>query len=410
MNRRILLALSGSTFVLTLPGGSVQAQTYGTTAPAVYADDIEYRLEPIEMGSVNATIGTDIKFLYDSNIFAVPSGSQDDAIGIIAPFVQLDSRSGPVAMRFLGHAEMRRFADHSSENSEAFGLSGNVDWQIARGEAFRFGLSWQRDIEDRGDPEARNPPSLGPRQIDIAQGTIGYRRARGKMLLDLEGGASRNNARAAVDDNRDFSSYRARGTVGYRASGSLFATATVFANRREFRLPYTTGGDKRNSTTYGGRLGIDIEPGGLIEGSISAGIFRFDPDEQTYDGRTGLSLAGSMIYRPTRRAALVLELFNGDVATFRNGATGRTDTTAQLGWQHEIRHNLYSNLSVGYRRTKYAGTGIVEKTATARGELELLLSRNISAVANISYGDRSSTLPTEEFSRFRTSLGLRMRF
>lgn len=190
----------------------------------------------------------------------------------------------------------------------------------------------------------------------------------------------------------------------------MFATATAFVAVRDFRLATDFNGVNRDATIYGARAGIEFVPGGFFEGSISAGIFRNEPSDPQLSARTGLSVAGLLTYRPTKRMALVLDAFNGDVATFRGGASGRTDTVVRLIWQHEIRHNLYSSVSAGYRESDFIDSGIKEQTVIASAGLEYLVAKNFSLVGQLNYGSRDSNLPREEFERFRGNIGVRFRF
>lgn len=408
MRGGFLLSLSAST--LALMHAPLAAQSIPETAPAIPRDDPEFHVDPTRIGPFDVTVGMEARAHYDDNLYALPDNEIDDVVFEIAPFVRAVHDAGTVQLALGTQSVLRRHADQTDEDSEAARFFGDFTWSPMEEESLGIGVAYERAIEDRGDPEARDALAPGPREIDIWTGKAQYRRARGKVLLDIRAEANKYNALSVVDADRDFSSYSGSATVGMRVGGSIFATVTGFVNRRDFRLESDILGQDRNSTTWGARAGFDIAPGGLVEGSLSAGIFRFEPDEPTFDNRTGLSLAGNVVYRPQRRSAFILAVSNGDVATFRNGATGRTDLSARLTWQQEIRHNLFSSLSGGYRRSRFRGTGIEEETVVARGEVEYLLNRHISFVADASYGDRSSDLLSEEFDRFRAGLGIRFSF
>lgn len=402
--------LSLSVAAAALVHAPLAAQSLPDTAPAIPRDDPEYEIDPTRIGPFDVTVGVRASTQYDSNLYALPDNEIDDVVFELSPYVTAAIDSGKSRFEIGTQSVVRRHADQTTEDSEAARFFGDFTWTPVEGESLGFGAQFERAIEDRGDPEARDVLAPGPRQIDILSGNGHYRRERGRILLDLRADVAKYDARSVVDDNRDFTSYSGSATVGFQVAGSVFVTATGFASRRDFRLETDLAGLERNSTTWGGRAGLSFAPGGLVEGAISAGVFRFEPDEPTFDDRTGLSLAANVTYRPQRRTALTLSGSSGDVATFRLGATGRTDTTLRLTWQQEIRHNLYSSLSAGYRRSKFRGTGIEQETAIVRGELEFLVSRHLSVVADASYGDRQSDLLSDEFDRFRGGVGLRLRY
>ena len=406
-NKFLIACASGLAFSA---GSAAHAQSIGTTAPAVVAKDPEYRPVPVRIGPFDLATGVDVAIDYDSNIYALPDNEVSDEILQIRPYASLNYSDGPVSVRVATSSIIRRFVDNETENSEGTTFEGEVAWSPAERETLALSASWQRAIEDRGDPEARNNASIGPRITEITTAGARYRRARGRLLFGVEGVLRKNDAVASFDDDRDFTSYSGRATAGYRVSGAAFATASFFVNRRDFRLEFTPGGIDRNSTTYGGRLGLEFEPGGLVEGNIGVGLFRNEPDDPTFDSRTGLSVTGQLRYAPTRRAYVILDVFSGDVATFRNGATSRTDSSIRLTWQQEVRHNLLASATAGYSREKFVGLGQSQETFVGRFEVEYLATRNLSLAATASYGERSSDIAFDEFNRFRGGLTARLRF
>jgi hypothetical protein len=400
----IILLCNGAAYA-ALPA---HAQTMVQTAPAVRGDDPEYRVSPTTIGGLAVAVGSEIHIGYDDNIYAIPADPIADEIAQVDVRVDASHRSGPFDLNLHGVYGARRYFTYRTENADTYRLASDLSWRPSEADALRLNVGYERAIEDRGDPEARDIRAIGPREIDVATAIAGYRRTSGTLLLDIEGSAIKNDAVSIIDADRDFTSYSGRATAGYRIGGSTFATATGFITARDFRLDTSPAGLLRNSTTYGGRVGIEVTPGGVLEGNLSIGVFKFEPDEPTSDSHTGLSAAGQLVYRPTQRAAIILDAFNGDVVTFRNGASGRTDTSVQLTWQHEIRHNLYSNVGAAYRQSKYRGSGVTEETVQGRFELEYLINRNFSAVADASFGKRTSDLPFDEFERFRGGVGVRL--
>ncbi|WP_226637300.1 outer membrane beta-barrel protein [Novosphingobium profundi] len=387
-----------------------QTETLGSTAPTVYPDDPEYRAQPIRLGGLSLTTNANVRLNYDSNIYAAPIERYDDVYADFSGEVRADSSPGPVTLTGGVTGTVRRYASRSTENSERWRLDATVKWSPSRTSLYSLGASLQRAVEDRSDSEARTNPDRGPRRFDILATEFHLRTQPGRLLFDLQASATRFDALSGIDADRDFSAYNGQAAVGLRVGGTVFVTASTFVNRREFRLSRTPAGFERDTTTYGGQLGLNVEPGGLFEGRLGVGVFRYDPDEPTAPGRTGLSVSGALIYRPSRRTALLLDAFNGDVATFRTGAQGRTDTRLRLTAEQEIRHNLFAKLSGSFRRSKFVGTGISEDTATVSGEIEHVIARNISISLDAQFSKRTSERFAARFERFRAGFSLRARF
>ncbi len=394
----------------TLAPGEALAQSLPDVAPALPRDDPEYEISPTFVGPVAITLEGNARVEYDDNIFALPEDKVGDAVFLASANAGFAVGTGNLTARLDSSVAIRRFADHSIQDTDAARFEGNLVYQPRATETFSLSASWERAVEDRGDPEARRSPALGPRTLDVSSMVAAYERSGGRLQLNLQAEATKFDATAAIDDDRDFTVYGGSAKLGLRVGGRMYATVSAFASQRDFRLAFSPNGINRDATIYGARAGVQFAPGGMLEGSLSAGIFRNNPEDPALNARTGLSVDGLLVYRPTRRMALIFDASRGDVATFRGGASGRTDTTVRATWEQEIRHNLYSSVSVGYRDSAFVDSGTDEQTVIGRGKLEFVLNRNVSLFGEVSYGSRNSDLPTEEFDRVRGSVGFRMRF
>ncbi len=401
------LAFSLSALAL-LPTSAV-GQT--TIAPLVAGDDPEYEIDPIAVGPLRLSPQLLANAAYDDNVLAEPDGSEiEDVEFILRP--QLVARLGEQNLRFTfeGYGEFSRFADFTSENSDTYGASGRLAYSPSLGNQLNFNAGYARLKENRGDPEARDLAEPGPRLIDTVFAEADYRRTGGRFLLTLEAAYSELDAVSPLDDDRDFETFSGGATVGYRVSGPVYATLTGFANVRDFRLEGTPTDPDRDATTYGGQIGVNFVESERLRGRARLGVFRFDPQDVSFDARTGFSVDVAVTYLPTRRTAFILEAFNGDVATFRRGAQARTDTRIALTGQQEVRHNLYARTGVRWVRNRFIGSGIEERIFGSNIALEFLTGRGVSFIAQLDATDRASDDPTEEFDRFRATISAFFRF
>ncbi|WP_338240830.1 outer membrane beta-barrel protein [Aurantiacibacter hainanensis] len=377
----------------------------------IQGDDAEYDIEPITVGPVRVRPQVLASVAYDNNVFANPDGSEvEDVEFIVRP--ELNAQTGNDNIRFDldAYGEFSRFADLSSENSNSYGASGRFTYGPSATDQLTVDGGYARLVEDRGDPEARDLIAPGPRLIDTTFANVGYSRAGGRTLLSVTAGYRNLDAVSPLDDDRDFETFTGSATVGYRVSGPVYATVTGFVAARDFRLEDTLPGLDRDSATYGAQLGVSFVESERLRGRARLGFFRFDPSDPMVDSRTGLSADVSVIYLPTRRIAVILDAFNGDVATFRGGAQARTDTRVSVTGQFEIRNNLYGRTGIGWSRNRFIGSGIEERTIASNIALEFLARRRLSFIAMLEAADRSSDDPTQEFDKFRASLGALLRF
>ncbi len=387
----------------------VSAQEIGSTAPAILAKDPEYRQSPIRVGPFTLKAGAEAEGEYNSNVFAEPVAARSDFIARIRPYAEIEHAAGSFTTSLSGKLDARRYADFTSENAEAYNATLTTRFSPREGEALFLTGSIDRAIEDRGDPEARRVQGIGPRIYRIAGGSAGYTRQGSRFLIEAVGDARNVNALDPIDDDRDYSSYSARLTVGYRPGGPFYFTGTGYYNRLNFRLPVAVTNVDRDVSTIGGMVGIRFADGGLISGGVSAGIFRLKADDDLRPDRTGFSMQGLLTYRPRERTALNLNLFSGDVASFRAGGSTRNETRIGLSVDQEIRHNLLGSAEIGWERTKFVGSNIRQDRVRVGGGLEYLVNRRLSVFGRASYGTRSSDDPLDEYNRFQAGVGVRVR-
>jgi len=401
-------ALITSGLVLaTVAAPRALAQRMDTVASAIEPPAAEYQPQGVRIGPVLAYPKFDVGVLYDDNIYTRETNKIDDAKLIVAPEVSATYDGGNVVVNGRAHAEFRRFFSQTSENSTAAGASSRVAWRPSGLDQLAAEGGWERVVEDRGDPEARNFIGSGPRLIDAYTSELDYRHDGTRIGYGLRGSVARFDNVAAIDAERDFTAYSLVGRGTYRLSGTTSLLVSPFYTLRNFSLPTDSSGVDRDSTSYGARAGVALDPGGVLHGEAAVGMFRFDPEDPTLKGRTGLSVQASLIYQPDERLAITLDAFRGDVVTVRIGASTRVDTRFQLGIQQEARHNLRWQSAIIYRKSKYIG-GTDERTLGGLFEAEYLVNRYIGIAASLRYSDRNSALPGEDFERFRAGLTLRL--
>jgi len=400
---------AGAVICLIALPSTAYGQRIDSTAPII---DLPDGLKPVGVraGSVVLLPSAELRAEYDSNIYAEPNDPVDDVIMVLTPRVEARRDSGTTRLGLLAEAQLRRYLDNKSENSTAGAAEFNGEVDVSRSQLLQFGFGWRRAIEDRGDPEASDIPTTGPRRLDIYSGDAGWSFKGSRFSLALNGSARRINYASVNDRTRDLDTFSGQATVGYRIGGTMRAIVTGFLTKRDFRLDRDLSGINRNAKTYGGRIGLSIEDTGFLRGEATIGVFHFSPSDPTLPARTGISAQASLVYLPSRRVAVTLDAFRGDVATVRSGAQARTDTTFRLGVQAEARSNLRLQGQVFYRDTKFVGSGISERTIGASAEAEYVLNRFLSLAATVNYADRTSDRLRDRFERTRASIELRARF
>lgn len=385
------------------------AQQIGKTASVLDLPDGGNERFGIDAGPFTLLPSAEARLEYDSNIYAEPDDTDEDLIAVVSPRIEARLAQGRTQLALRGEAIGRKYFDHSTEDSIA-GLAGAVVTWDRGSDQLSADVHWQRAIEDRGDPEARNLEAPGPRKLNILSSELEWKHSGPRISLGVRGGVDEINYLSSMDAERDLTNYAGRVSLGLRLSGLTSVVLVGFATHRDFRLREDVSNLNRDATTVGARAGVLLGEDGIIRGEASLGLFRLEPKDPTLPSRTGVSAEASLAYLPSRRIAIMLSAFRGDVATVRTGAQSRTDTVLQLGIQAEARTNFRLEGSLFYRKSEYIGADIAETTTGIRGEAEYRLNPRLSVVGTVTYSTRDSDLPTEEFDRLRGGVELRARF
>lgn len=389
---------------------AAQAQQIDTTAPVLDLPQPGMDAQGLPAGPFQLYPSAEVRVGYDSNIYAEPDDPVDDGTVTFTPRLEARLKQDAASLSLTGEASLRRYFNRSSENSNAGYVDLRGSYAPSESDRITSRTGWRRAIEDRGDPEARDTRSTGPRQINILDTELGWNHDGRRTHFSVRGSAARFDYRAPIDSDRDLNNYAVRASFGYDVAANLSAVITGFYTRRDYWRPVDFSGVNRDADTYGARAGVRLADTGLLRGEATVGVFRFSPDDPTLRSRTGVSAEASLTYLPSRRIAFTLDAFNGDVATVRNGAQSRTDTRIRFGIQAEARKDLRFQASAYYRHSDFVGTDISERTIGVTGEAEYRINRYLSLAVTANYADRQSDDPTQPFERTRVGIELRSRF
>jgi len=368
--------------------------------------------EPVthHMGRATVEIAVDTHLSYDNNIYATSSNEMDDFVLEAQPQVTVGLAGARSSVSARAYADVREYIDHDTESATTFGgaLSGRI--LVGPRANARLNVKFDRAVESRTDPEARAPIFAPPRRSNVLAGDLAFDTGGSRISLLANVGAERVNFLSRADDDRDLTALRGslRMTLRQRSSFAFFTEAYV--THRDFDTNVDSSGVNRDATTYGAQVGVSRELTGRLRGQIGIGAFRFDPKDSQLRGFTGLGFSGALYWSPRQRTVIAADLFRGDVATVRSGASGRTDTRLSLRIEQEIRHNLLLNAGLSWTRNQYRGSPDGSRsTYTGQVELERLLNRRFSLFGSATASKRDAVRPLDEFSKYRISFGLRAR-
>lgn len=364
----------------------------------------------LDIGGAMVEVGGTARAEYDSNIYAQEFDEKSDVKLVFQPYVSVRKTGSQLELYARAEATYRQYLKYDTENAVGADVRTRVAWSPTQSDRVILLGGWQHGIEDRGEPEGRTTTSIGPREFDTFDADLSYAHQGARFGVSVRGTAQTYRYDNLIDQNRNLNTYGLIGRGSYRLSPLLSGFLEGFINKRDFAPTVGESDLDRDSNTYGARAGVAIDPGGTLRGDAAFGVYRFDPNDQRLEGRTGLSAQVGLIFQPFIRTAFTLDGFVGNVATYQAGARSREDTRVRVGVQQELRHNIRWQSSLIYRRSRYFGTGITQNIYGATFEIEYLINRRFIVGGTLRYTNRDSTEPLDGFSRFRGGVTLKFHY
>jgi len=404
------VALAGCGLAALSQGGIAAAQQSVATQNFEQTPPPGYERRAIQLGAWTVMPELRVTASADSNIFATSTNAEEDIIFLVEPKVKFERATDELTIAGDAHATVRQYAENTGENINLFGANGRLRYRATPSQSVTAGLGFDRTFQRRDDPERNDDLNLPLTPIANFTADAGYSYRPGRLGVDARIGVLKTDYDEPIDDERDLTAYRGsvRGLAGLSSRVDAFVEA--YGVWRDFRLPIDLSGADRDGETLGGNAGLALDFTDKLTGEVSAGVFRASFDDPTLDEFTGFGASGALTWIPQQRTALVLNVFRGDVATNRAGASGRVDARASLKVFQEVRHNLRARLETGYRHGEFRGADQTQDDFTAGAAMEYMLNRHLAAEVGYSYRDRAATNPLDEFSAHHVGISLIARY
>lgn len=342
-----------------------------TTARSVFARDGEvpvadrvlpaFSAQALTLGDFDLYPGLSIGGLYTSNVYADNDRRRSDFAVVVRPQLTLRTSSGPYVVSVYGQGDIRRYANHPSEDTEE-GLGG-VEASVAVGplSSVTAGLNYGTLIDPR---YASDSP------IDAAR-PLQYDQLNGYLGTTIEGASSRVIARADVTQLRFgdtpaigggtlFTQDRDRTRYGglLRLERALSPAVSVYAagtlNKIDYR--YLTGGYlDRDSWGYGGYVGSSFDVTRLARGDIRLGYIHQSFQLPGVSAISGLGALGTLQVFPTRLWTFTLQGERSVQDSGVPGTAGYVHTGGSIRADNELRRYIIASIEGGYFEDDYRG-------------------------------------------------------
>ncbi len=389
-----------------LSAGAAEAQTSYERQPPP-----GYERRALHWGAWTVMPEIRLSAVADSNIFATSANEEEDVIFLVEPKVMFERKTDELLIAADAHATVRQYAENTGENINLFGASGRLRYKATPSQTVSAGAGFERTFQRRDDPERNDDLNLPLTPIANFTADVGYAYRPGRLGVEGRASVLKTDFDQPIDDERDMTVYRGsvRGLAGL--SSRIDAFVEAYGVWRDFRLATDTTGVDRDGDSYGVTGGVALDITDKLTGEIGAGFFSARFDDPTLDEFTGFGASGELTWQPRQRTAVVLNVFRGDVATNRSGASGRVDTRAGLRVFQEVRHNLRARVELAYRHGTFrTNTDRSQDDFSAGAAVEYMINRHLAAELGYTFRNRDATQPLEEFTAHQVGLALIARY
>jgi hypothetical protein len=258
-------------------------------------------------------------------------------------------------------ADIARFADNSSENTNDWraGFDGRFD--IDRSMNLSGGFKYEDLHEDRSSPDqtgAAEPvpyTRLGP-QAKLTKRFNRLNIQLGGELLDYNYDDVPTRIGTTLDmDDRDRMEGRGTVRLGYKIGPRYEAFVRGEYNNRNYDDSADDNGVDRDSKGWETVAGVAIDFGGITFGNVFLGYLRQEFDDPALPNISGLSFGGDLTWNITRLTTVKLAASRTVEETTLSGAAGAFSSRAGVTVDHELLRNLILSAEAEYRNNDYKG-------------------------------------------------------
>ena len=365
---------------------------------------------------------------YTDNIFATESNTQSGFISEIIPSISANSDWNKHALNFSAFALRSINHEFSSEDYTDWNVQADGLIDISHKSSLSLGASTGVEHVARSAPD--DTRGVEPTEFDRTSVFSRYSHTTGRVVSAINLNITRKDYQdveairlgmpVTLDlSDRDRTESRLKFRIGYRyiASQQVFVSLESFG--RDYDSTRTLSGFDQSSTGLKFLLGSSFDYHGIILGEVAVG-YRTQDYEQPYEDINTPVVEAEVRWNVTDLSTVNFNLRQRVQESIDLFFSGYTSTTASIGLDHELRHNLVLDLALGLTRNDYVGIDPAERTddtyyITAGSRYRI--NRNLFFNVNYTHAERTSDLkfgPAQssrfDFSQNLISLQLQTQF
>ena len=358
--------------------------------------------------------------MYDDNVYAAPTDTQEDFITDIKPRARLVSDWNVHSIQLEVGGNLGFYKDFTDENYQDYFAVNQNRFEIIRSTYLTTDLIYRHEHAARTSPN-NVEAATDPLEYDILSGRFGIERSLGKLGLRVDAGFEKltyEDSRSATDvviDNSDMD--RLVSNFGIRLSYQPVPDAEAYlrlgVNDTSYDDSRRNGGPDRDNSGFDVTLGFSKAVSDLWVLDAYVGYspgYYADPSLQDITGSDAFVMGASLLWNPTPLTSVIGNLDRRTYQTTVEDATALVRTSFSLKVEHKLTRSLLLDAGVGYHHDDYAGSERTDDNYIATLGAEYFLTKLMSVRLAYNYRERDSNTDTAEYDKNSVFLQLRVNY
>jgi len=412
---------TAQTSSLLLPPATTSGDDYdrGHNVGVVERGRPEYDALGVRLGSfiVNPQLTTSIG--YSDNLFNDNINKKSDVYTSFEPYVNIASNWSVHELRLTGAADIRRFAQQTIRNQNAWNVQGSGRIDVTGDLVVRLDAQADRTYESPFSADVVANLVEPSRYLRTFLGTrTVYDSGRSRLIGTLDRTSTEFSsvrfADGLVRDQRyrDRVTYNGTGTYELGFSPSLSLYARLEADRNNYGLKQAFGEPNRDSNGYRGVFGSNFDIAGVARGTIGIGYsYRKFDASQTYRTTSGMSVEARADWFPSELTTVGILLQRRLVDVDLSNAGSSWDNRFRVTVDHELLYNLIVTIGGEVSKREYPERSTSTQVYRAEVGSRYQVTRWLGLDANIGYGSNkpSGVGLGNPFDELRARFSIRIR-
>ena len=284
----------------------VHDQRQGPQPRPLHKDEAgQYEPVGIAVGSFRLFPGTEIKAMYDDNIYASKVDTKADYITSLIPSIDMRSDWNNHMLNFSAIGAAGLYKSHSAENFEDYSVGTNGRVDILRNWNFAGGATFSHRHEERGSPDSTSRAK--PTEYDQAHGEVsGFfklnRMSYGSQFradnFTYDDNSSNPPGQSSTNPDRDRLEVRQDVKIAYEFIDDNEAWIRAGVNQRSYQRSRDSAGFNRSSNGIEVTCGASLDFGGITRLELFGGFAEQSYRDQRFGAISGPMFGMSGMWNP----------------------------------------------------------------------------------------------------------------